>query len=69
MSALSQRSFVQSQIVEMARLLELAGADPLMAPGLRQRKEELEQELRALPSATKQPRTVLFFTAQPQLSQ
>jgi hypothetical protein len=65
MSVLSQRSFVQSQIVEMGRLLELAGTDPLMAPGLRQRKDELEQELLALPATTKPPRTVLFFTGRP----
>ncbi|MCC6240551.1 MAG: hypothetical protein IT448_09665 [Phycisphaerales bacterium] len=65
MSTLGQRSFVQGQILEMDRLLELAGNHPLMAPGLRQRKQELEQELRTLPQAGKQPRTVLFFTGQP----
>src|SRR5436309_8396497 len=65
MSAFSQRSFVQSQMVEMDRLLDLAGGDPLMGPGLRQRKEELARELQTLPAAGKQPRTVLFFTGQP----
>jgi hypothetical protein len=63
--SLSQRSFFQSQILEMDRLLEVAGGDPLMGPGLRQRKVELEQRLRALPAMTRQPRSVLFFTGQP----
>jgi hypothetical protein len=65
MSTLTQRSFLQGQILEMDRLLKLAGNHPLMAPSLRQRKQELEQELRTLPQAGKQPRTVLFFTGQP----
>jgi len=65
MSAVSQRSFIQSQVLEMDRLLELAGGDPLMGPSLRQRKAELERELQALPTSNRLSRTVLFFSGQP----
>ena len=65
MSALEDRAFVQAQIVETERLLEMAGDHPLMAPPLRQRRDALADELRRHASAQKIPRTVLFFTGEP----
>lgn len=61
----SRRTFLNAQIAETNRLIELAGDHPLMAPNLRQRKEELECELRSLPASEELPRAVLFFTGQP----
>lgn len=62
---MSQRSFVQSQILETARLLELAGDHPLMSPGLRTRKAALEAELQNLLPDEPEARAVLFFTGAP----
>jgi hypothetical protein len=62
-----KREFIQAQILETGRLLELAGDHPLMAPALEQRKAEFEQELKELPAPARQPRTVLFFAGGPVL--
>jgi len=67
MSLREQREFIQVQILEAERLLQLTGAHPLMSPALEQRKTELENELKELPPPSKQPRTVLFFAGGPVL--
>jgi len=67
MSLRERREFIQSQILETNRLLELTGDHPLMTPALQQRKEEFEEELKTLPVPSKQPRTVLFFAGGPVL--
>jgi hypothetical protein len=67
MSLREKREFIQSQILETNRLLELTGDHPVMAPALTQRKEVLENELRDLPPPSRQPRTVLFFAGEPVL--
>lgn len=67
MSTISQRSFIQSQILETNHLLKMTGDHPLMTPVLKQRKEDLEKELNSLPAGIKQPRTILFFTGKPVL--
>src|SRR5947209_2778813 len=48
MSLLEQREFLQTQIQETNRLLELAGDHPLMAPALRQRIDMLRHQLATL---------------------
>lgn len=67
MSVPTDKSFVQRQIVEMDRLLELAGDHPLMGFALRQRREDFQKQLSELPPAGPEPRTVLFFTGKPVL--
>ncbi len=65
MSLREKREFIQAQILETGRLLELAGDHPLMSPALEQRKAEFEKELKELPPPARQPRTVLFFAGGP----
>lgn len=48
MSLSEEREFIQVQILETDRLLELAGDHPLMSPALQQRKAEFERELKEL---------------------
>jgi hypothetical protein len=67
MSLRENREFLQTQILETDRLLELAGDHPLMAPALQQRRGELEGEIKELPAPGRQPRTVLFFAGGPVL--
>ena len=49
----------------MDDFLSWAGDHPLMGPALRERREEFRQKGQALPSATAEPRAVLFFTGDP----
>lgn len=65
MSLREKREFIQAQILETDRLLELAGDHPLMSPALVQRKAEFENALKELPPPARQPRTVLFFAGGP----
>ena len=65
MSTPDDRAFLQAQIAETDRLLEMTGDHPLMAPPLRQRASELREKLQHLPSAHATPRTVLFFAGSP----
>ena len=67
MSLREKREFLQSQIIETERLLELAGQHPLMSPALKQRRADFETALKALPPPARQPRTVLFFAGGPVL--
>jgi hypothetical protein len=68
MSLRERREFIQAQILETDRLIQLTGDHPLMAPALAQRKAEFENELKELPPPSKQPpRTVLFFAGGPVL--
>lgn len=67
MSLREKREFIQTQILETDRLLELTGDHPLMAPALAQRKAEFERELKELPPPAREPRTVLFFAGGPVL--
>lgn len=62
---MNQRSFIQSQLIELDELLSLAGNHPLMTPALRQKRQALEHDLQVLPPITREPRTVLFFTGRP----
>ncbi len=65
MSLRQKPEFLQSQITETERLLQLAGDHPLMSPALRQRKQEFEKQLEELPPPSRQPRTALFFAGGP----
>jgi hypothetical protein len=67
MSLREKREFIQSQILETNRLLDLTGDHPLMAPALKQREEAFEKDLKDLPPPCRQPRTVLFFAGEPVL--
>jgi hypothetical protein len=62
---MNQRTFIQSQILEVDQLLGLAGNHPLMSPALRERKAALQNDLNQLPPASKEARTILFFTGAP----
>jgi hypothetical protein len=42
---MTDRAFLQAQAVELRRLLEKAGDDPILAPQLRERLEEVAREL------------------------
>ncbi|WPJ96973.1 hypothetical protein SH580_04530 [Coraliomargarita algicola] len=59
------RDFIKTQLLETERLIELTGEHPVMALGLSQRKEELNEMLQQLPVGNKEPRTVLFFSGEP----
>jgi hypothetical protein len=65
MSETDGRSFLQSQILDVMRLIEMAGDDPLMAPALKERQAELEKQLAEAPVMPRVPRTVLFFAGEP----
>lgn len=59
---LTSRQFIQLQLQENARLLDMAGDDAFTAETLRLRGESLEQELAAATELPPSPRTVLFFS-------
>ena len=63
MSTTDKRAFLQTQLVEMNRLLKSAANDPIMTLALRKRQESLERQMKETPSEPSQPRTVLFFAA------
>jgi len=65
MSTREDRDFAFRQIAAMDRFLSWAGDDPLMGPGLRQRREEFEKQAKELPAGEPTPRAVLFFTGDP----
>lgn len=65
MTTRRKRDFLKTQLLETDRLIEMTGDHPVMSFGLVQRKEELEEELHALPMGHKEPRTVLFFSGEP----
>ena len=65
MTSKENRRFVKRQIAESERLKKLAGDHPLMAPLIAQREDELREELKNLPPAGREARTVLFFTGDP----
>ena len=62
---MSQRDFLQSQLIETERMLTMAPDHPLMTPGLRARKAALEAELQNLPAETPGARAQLFFSGAP----
>jgi hypothetical protein len=62
---MSQRSFIQSQILEIENLLRLAEDHPLMSPGLHARKAALEAELRHVPPESPEAKTIMYFTGLP----
>ena len=51
MSIHRRQTFLKAQIVELDRLLDSIGDHPLMSISHRQRKEELEEELKSLHEA------------------
>jgi hypothetical protein len=59
------RDFIRSQILDVKRLVEMAGDDPLMARALKERQAELEKRLSETPETPRVPRTVLFFAGDP----
>ena len=61
----SKRQFLNTQVLEMDRLMESSAADPFMAEALRLRRESLSEELRQAPPESSNPRTVLFFAGPP----
>ncbi len=65
MSAITRTSFLKGQVLEMDRLLELSGDDPLMGSGLRSRKAEIEEELQQLPPQEARVRVSLYFSGEP----
>ncbi len=65
MSTVNRKSFLQAQVLEMDRLIELSKGDPLMGSGLSARKSELEKELHAMPAKTPNARTRLYFAGEP----
>ena len=67
MSAYTQRHFLQRDVLEMDRLLELSRGDAIMENALRARKRSLEEEMKATPPGPAKPRTILFFAGPPVL--
>ena len=68
MSDSEQRHFLQRDLLELDRLLELSGDDPITRTALTKRRESLAKELEASPPAgPARPRTVLFFAGPPVL--
>jgi len=65
MTTRRKREFYKTQLLETERLIEMTGDHPVMALGLAQRKQELEETLQSLPIGHKEPRTVLFFSGEP----
>lgn len=61
----SKRQFLNTQILEMDRLMESSASDPFMAEALRLRRESLTEELQEAPLESQNPRTVLFFAGPP----
>ncbi len=51
MNTREEKDFALRQVAAMDRFLSWAGADPLMGPGLRQRREEFERLAKGLPAA------------------
>lgn len=45
---MNQRTFLKDQMVQLARLLDEAKDDPVLAPQLQQRLEDVEEQLRAI---------------------
>lgn len=67
MTTRRQREHLKSQLIETDRLRELVADDPFMSTSLEVRREELEEQLGALPVGEKEARTVLFFAGDPVL--
>jgi hypothetical protein len=68
MSDANQRHFLQKDLLEMDRLIDLSGDDPITGAALAKRRQSLAKELEAsAPAAPARPRTVLFFAGPPVL--
>lgn len=65
MTTRTRRDFLKVQLLELDGLLQSVEQHPAMAINLRQRKEEIEEQLARLPVGHKEPRTVLFFSGTP----
>lgn len=65
MNKVAERSFLKSQIVDLDRLIDLTGDDPLMTPGLIARKTEFERRLGDLPTYIRQPQSTFYFSGGP----
>lgn len=65
MNTIAERSFLKSQIVDLDRLIELTGDDPLMTPGLVARKAEFERRLGELPTHRRLPQSTFYFSGGP----
>jgi hypothetical protein len=48
LETMNQRTFLKDQMVQLARLLDEAKDDPVLAPQLQQRLEDVEEQLRAI---------------------
>lgn len=59
------KSFLRNQIIEMDRLAESSGDDPLMAFAIESRRKSLVEKLDAAPPEPSTPRAVLFFAGPP----
>jgi hypothetical protein len=61
----STKNFLRAQLIEMDRLAESAGDDPLMGHAIAMRRESLARELENAPVEPPKPRAVLFFAGPP----
>lgn len=62
MSLHDKKQFIHSQIIETRRLLELVDGHPLMAEGLNERIEMLEEELKSIPEEVFKPTAQFLFS-------
>jgi hypothetical protein len=65
MSTSADRQFLQRELVEMDKLLEVSADDAVMSFALQKRRESLEREMLQAPAAHLKPRAVLFFAGPP----
>jgi len=65
MNTVAQRDFIRSQILDLDRLIEVTGDNPLMSPGLLSRKADFERRLAELPAYVRRPQTTFYFAGGP----
>ncbi len=65
MTTRTQRESLKAQLLDTRRMRELAGDHPLMSLAFREREQELQGFIEALPLGNKEARTVLFFSGEP----
>ena len=65
MNLLAERRYLQAQITELEQMLGDFGDDPISAPSITSKKNELAALLQALPNQTTLPQTTLYFAGGP----